>query len=1144
MYSDFRERLAKIYVNTSASDYGQPEGHDSVYRRVINFGVYGETGEKYYIFIYRDSLGKGRAIKYGAVVFFYVPHDREKPVQVFFSDTDIHPLHRNIYLYAGLYFLERGMHCTMEISGASQLLYDDIKEMIAKYFQEEEQEKQGVENYDFNVRDQEVRAKKIALSNPDRYKAVPSFNKWLWRLTEDLRPLKKKDKERKKKARMGLKLELTGDSPTFKPVIVPINKNGSYGKIKRLTNSNASKYDLDEPDPPPLLKEFANRLLQDLNEFQHIVYGQDEVVNWIYFGKLVHLLYQMPDELTFVRTGGNRKDDYPLKKIKYKKIHLKFAAQSDRETLTCAITLTTPDDRQMDAGLSYGVFTNDREHFYLVFPTGDGQYCFAAYTRPVPPEFNRLLRFLIGGRQFSVHNLPEVKKYLRKLESDSLAIDWDPIPIYELELRPIPVLKIYEKQVYSNESQYIKVDFDYNSAADLYIQENDYINRVCYANDKTFESMCFLLLKNDPLLEMEVIRSVWGGDERDERYFTFKKCNDVEWLITSGPGYLEKGFKIYSYKYGRYIGRSGSIHIDIDPGIKWLEFKPLLTGEDGETIDIEFIDLLKGTAIDKKGALHLITKKDIEKLRELAKYAQQYGDHYRVPAGNHFLINALYDARMEQFPQLKEQLLSARKLEKFKKIPNYKVSENFNGTLRPYQEAGFRWLHFLHDYNFSGCLADDMGLGKTVQTLALLHTLADNNHLNTSLLVVPVSAVLNWEMEISKFTPSLTVYRHLGVSRKKDTETWENHQLVITSYATMRNDIEMLKEFDFDYIVLDESQAIKNHTTQVSKAVKLLKSSHRLTLSGTPIENNCMELWSLFDFLMPAFLGTHLWFKKEWATPVEKHKDNSRAEQLKQMIYPFILRRKKDEVERDLPDKTEIVETLDMDEKQLKLYVETAQYYSDEVSRTIDEKGLNKSSFKILEGMLRLRQICLFPRLVNSKYKAVPSVKFDHFKEMLEDILAEGHKVLVFSQFVKVLSILKDHLDKGGVDYSYLDGSMDAKKRGKAVKRFQEGAGVDVFLLSLKAGGVAINLTAADYVVIFDPWWNPAVEAQAIDRSHRIGQTRKVIVYRMVVKNTIEEKMLELQQKKRDLVDKLVTSETTAFKDLTRDDILKLFQYS
>ncbi|MCP4155194.1 MAG: DEAD/DEAH box helicase family protein, partial [bacterium] len=335
------------------------------------------------------------------------------------------------------------------------------------------------------------------------------------------------------------------------------------------------------------------------------------------------------------------------------------------------------------------------------------------------------------------------------------------------------------------------------------------------------------------------------------------------------------------------------------------------------------------------------------------------------------------------------------------------LTRSFNGQLREYQQAGFDWLCFLHENNLSGCLADDMGLGKTVQTLALLNTLKDRRELKTSLLVVPVSALPNWEAEIGKFAPGLTYYRYMGVKRNSDDGEWKKHDLLITSYATLRIDIELFGKFTFDYIVLDESQNIKNFTSRVSKAAKRLAGKHRLALSGTPLENNSMEMWSLFDFLMPGYLGTNNWFKQHWAVPVERDGDVGKAKLLKKMVYPFMLRRKKEEVEKELPSKTEIVERLRMEEEQLHIYAETARLYRDEVARSIEERGLAGASIKVLEGMLRLRQICLAPQLVGEKFQGVSSIKFNHFKELLEDILSEGHKVLVFSQFVKVLGMIR-----------------------------------------------------------------------------------------------------------------------------------------
>jgi non-specific serine/threonine protein kinase len=293
---------------------------------------------------------------------------------------------------------------------------------------------------------------------------------------------------------------------------------------------------------------------------------------------------------------------------------------------------------------------------------------------------------------------------------------------------------------------------------------------------------------------------------------------------------------------------------------------------------------------------------------------------------------------------------------------------------------------------------------------------------------------------------------------------------------------------------------------------------------------------------MPGYLGSSRWFNQQFAAAIEKEKSSQRADLLKKMIYPFIMRRKKEEVETELPEKTEIVTKLRMEDEQLKLYADTAAYYREEIENEIDEKGVSKSSMKILEGMLRLRQLCLFPQLVNKKFKGIPSAKFEHFTELMEDILSENHKVLVFSQFVEALKIIRGHFDKENIDYSYIDGSVNIKTREKMIKAFQEENNRRVFLLSLKAGGVALNLTAADYVIIFDPWWNPAVETQAIDRTHRIGQTKKVLAYRMVVENSIEEKMLQLQGKKKALVENLIASEAKTFKNLKKEEILKLFR--
>ena len=379
---------------------------------------------------------------------------------------------------------------------------------------------------------------------------------------------------------------------------------------------------------------------------------------------------------------------------------------------------------------------------------------------------------------------------------------------------------------------------------------------ISYDRDTEYENKCLQLLKADPLLKQEM-----DYDPQEKTvcyYYYFKEVDHLGWVMERGKFYLEKGFRVYMTEWKRYIGATGSrILISLSADIDWLEFKPTVHDDlTDKSFLIDAIDLEKNVITDNKGKLHLLTKEEIDKLTAIQLYAERHGNVFRVPSRNHILIHKLYDKRMEEIPELKEVLNSSKKLDEFREIDDYPISTGFNGQLRGYQKEGFKWLHFLRDYGFSGCLADDMGLGKTVQTLALLQTLKDKNVLKTSLLVAPVSALPNWEMEIEKFTPGLTFHRHLGLKREKDTGGWDNADLVITSYATLRNDIEIFNSFEFDHIILDESQNIKNHLSQVSKAIKILKGNHRLALSGTPIENNTMELWSLFDFLMPGYLGT------------------------------------------------------------------------------------------------------------------------------------------------------------------------------------------------------------------------------------------------------------------------------------------------
>jgi superfamily II DNA or RNA helicase len=512
---------------------------------------------------------------------------------------------------------------------------------------------------------------------------------------------------------------------------------------------------------------------------------------------------------------------------------------------------------------------------------------------------------------------------------------------------------------------------------------------------------------------------------------------------------------------------------------------------------------------------------------------------------------ALLDALLAQMPAVSvdEAFSAARQqIATFEGVDACEPPQSFVGELRPYQKQGVGWLHFLRKFRFGGCLADDMGLGKTIQVLSLLEErrLGKNG---TSLVVVPRSLVFNWQAEAAKFCPSMRVLDHSGAQRGRDLQQFANYDLVLTTYGTLRRDIAELKEFKFDYVVLDESQAIKNSATASAKAVRLLKCDHRLAMSGTPIENHLGELWSLFEFLNPGMLGSASMFKALSSLSTAQQPANRPPNQqgamesrrvIAQALRPFVLRRTKKQVASDLPDRVEQTIFCELSEQQRKLYDELKEHYRTSVLGSVDSLGLGKSQMQILEALLRLRQAACHPGLIDGKFASEPSAKLDVLVEQLSQVTEEGDgkpaaKALVFSQFTSFLGLLKTRLDALGIPYEYLDGKT--RDRQQRVDRFQTDPKCKLFLVSLKAGGVGLNLTAAEYVFLLDPWWNPAVEAQAIDRAHRIGQTRTVFAYRLIAKDTVEEKVLSLQSSKRQLADAIINEDNSLMSGLNAEDL-------
>ena len=477
----------------------------------------------------------------------------------------------------------------------------------------------------------------------------------------------------------------------------------------------------------------------------------------------------------------------------------------------------------------------------------------------------------------------------------------------------------------------------------------------------------------------------------------------------------------------------------------------------------------------------------------------------------------------------------------FSDMKNTVLPKETVATLREYQHKGYSWLWFLYRYGLNGILADDMGLGKTLQTLTLLQKAKEEKGPQPTLVVCPTTVVFNWENEINKFAPNLTYLCLSGAERKEKFDEIENYDIVITSYALIRRDIDILKKHHFRYVILDESQNIKNAQSQTSKAVKTLVSDHRLALSGTPIENRLEELWSVFDFLMPGFLFDANEFNHRYVTPIMEKEDQIVQKRLKTQIYPFILRRMKRDVAKDLPDKIESVAYCELTPEQKDLYLQVFDSTKEELFKSIESVGLEKSRMSIFSALLRLRQICCHPRLYDKEgvLGIGNSGKFELLQEMLEQIISEGHRILLFSQFVSMLDIIKDWLETKGIKYEYLSGKT--KDRQGAVERFNSDPTIPIFLISLKAGGTGLNLTGADYVLHYDPWWNPAVEDQATDRAYRIGQTKKVNVYRLITKGTVEEKIQKLKSKKRSLVDGVISIDRNIVKSLTFQDIKDIF---
>ncbi len=578
-------------------------------------------------------------------------------------------------------------------------------------------------------------------------------------------------------------------------------------------------------------------------------------------------------------------------------------------------------------------------------------------------------------------------------------------------------------------------------------------------------------------------------------------------------------------------------------GIDWFEFDAVYKVKGSN--DVISHERFKKLIQDGQQFIQLKTGRVVEIPREIYNKIESMSENFqekKIHLGQlPFVIEGLNRLGLSSHLDAKIAAIY-EELKNFKSIEATSVPDSLKGVLRDYQQKGVDWLSFLRKFQFGGVLADEMGLGKTLQALTIIQKEIEQGKKVPHLVVCPTTLVWNWQEEIKKFLPDLKVLVLYGKNRRDFFDDIGKAQIVITSYPLLRRDIELYKTKVFNYVILDEAQNIKNRSTQNAVVAKLLKSSMRLAITGTPIENSLMDLWSIFEFLMPGFFGSAERFKRRYETPIIKFQDKEQLKNLSNRIQPFVLRRLKIDVMKDLPPKIEQISYCELEPTQAKIYTQMAEKAREVASKSVREKGFENSRMLILTLILRLRQICCHPIIagVDLKHRSV-SGKMELLKETIDELLASGHKVLIFSQFVQMLHLIEDHLKHEKISYAYMDGS--SRDRQDEVNRFNNDPSLRVFLLSLKVGGVGLNLTSADTVIIYEPWWNPAVENQAIDRVHRIGQTNSVLAYRLITKGTIEEKMVQLQNRKRFLTESLILSEEGIGKKLDWDDIKFLLDF-
>jgi len=618
---------------------------------------------------------------------------------------------------------------------------------------------------------------------------------------------------------------------------------------------------------------------------------------------------------------------------------------------------------------------------------------------------------------------------------------------------------------------------------------------------------------------------------------------DEHWFLDSFEEWRKQGIQILGFnelKGNKLNSNKAKITIQVNSGIDW--FNAAIGVHFGrqkaglKQLHKSIRNKSKYVTLDD-GSTGILPAEWMEKISAYFQAGDILDESILIPKQNYSDIDALFeqDAFSEEVKQELEFYKS--RFANFESIKNIDVPEGLHATLRDYQKQGLNWLNFLDDYNFGACLADDMGLGKTIQIIAFILSQRQKQTHNTNLVIVPTSLLFNWQAEIAKFAPSIRLYTSYGENKVKDISTFDQYEVILTTYGMLLSDINWLKNYRFNYIFLDESQAIKNPESQRYKAARLLQSRNKVVLTGTPIENNTFDIFGQLSFACPGLLGNKQQFKDLYAIPSDKFRDSRSAKELQKKVNPFILRRTKKQVATELPEKTEMIIYCEMGVEQKRVYDACEKELREFIASTKEEEVSQKSMY-VLKGLTRLRQVCDSPVLLNSgEYPGTQSAKIDVLMEQIEN-KSGNHKILVFSQFVSMLDLIKKELETKEIPFEYLTGQT--RNRAEKVNSFQNNKDIRVFLISLKAGGTGLNLTEADYVYLVDPWWNPAVENQAIDRSYRIGQKKNVIAVRLICPGTVEEKIINLQASKTELANDLIKTDTSILKTINKKELLDI----